>query len=75
MKNFESRYEQIVYKHRNCCAHNTLSYQSNKPDLEFIASEDYDYCNYFFRYSIMVVIDEIFVKLFEEYQRLYNENM
>ena len=29
-----------VYQHRNRCAHNTLSYQSNKPELDSLAEDD-----------------------------------
>lgn len=64
------KYEEIVYKHRNRCAHNTLSYQVNKPDLSVLAGSDYGYHSYFFRFSILILIDEIFMKLFEKYLSL-----
>lgn len=59
-------YELIVYKHRNRCAHNTLSYQSNKPDLDELADPNCDYQNYFFRFSIILVIDFIFSLLYKK---------
>lgn len=62
----KEKYESIVYKHRNRCAHNTLSYQANKPDLKVIANVDYDYNNYFFRYAMIVVVDCIFVSLYKK---------
>lgn len=63
---FKEKYESVVYKHRNRCAHNTLSYQINKPDLNVIAEQDFDYHNYFFRYAMVVVIDNIFVSLYKK---------
>lgn len=61
------KYEEIVYRHRNRCAHNTLSYQINKPDLSVLSGSDYGYHSYFFRFAILILIDEIFIKLFEKY--------
>lgn len=66
-------YESVVYRHRNRCAHNTLSYQINKPDLDFLASNDAVKHNYFLRFSLILVIDRIFVVLFEKYLSLQNE--
>lgn len=63
-------YEKVVYRHRNRCAHNTLSYQVNKPDLSVLSSAEYDYHSYFFRYAIIILIDEMFIKLFEKYLSL-----
>ena len=50
-------FEELVYKHRNRCAHNTLSYQVNKPDLNTLADAEYEYHSYFFRFSILVLMD------------------
>ena len=61
------RYDEIVYKHRNRCAHNTLSYQTNKPDFSVLASSDFSYHSYFFRFAIIILIDEIFMVLFKKY--------
>ena len=58
---------EVVYKHRNRCAHNTLSYQLNKPDLDAFAESGYDFHNYFFRFSIIVLIDNIFIILYKQY--------
>lgn len=66
-------YESVVYRHRNRCAHNTLSYQINKPDLDFLASNDAIRHNYFLRFSLILVIDRIFVVLFEKYLSLQND--
>lgn len=66
-------FEEVVYKHRNRCAHNTLSYQLNKPSLEILAGCEYEFHNYFFRYSILVLIDSIFILLFKKYLSLQPE--
>ena len=66
-------YESVVYRHRNRCAHNTLSYQINKPDLDFLASNEAIKHNYFLRYSLILVIDRVFVVLFEKYLSLQSE--
>lgn len=60
-------YDTIVWKHRNRCAHNLKSYQTNLPDLSVLVNKEYDYENYFFRFSILVLLDEIFMKLYSEY--------
>lgn len=62
----KDKYDAIVYKHRNRCAHNTLSYQVNKPDLNMIANLDYDYHTYFFRFALIVVLDSIFISLYRK---------
>lgn len=66
------RYEKVVYRHRNRCAHNTLSYQVNKPDFSVLASTDFSYHSYFFRFALIVLIDEIFMVLFRKYVSLQN---
>lgn len=66
------RYEELVYRHRNRCAHNTLSYQVNKPDFSVLASTDFSYQSYFFRFALIVLIDEIFMVLFRKYVSLQN---
>ena len=68
-------FEEIVYKHRNRCAHNTLSYQINKPDLNILADNTYEYHNYFFRYAIIIVIDSIYMALFNKYLSLQAERV
>lgn len=66
-------YESVVYRHRNRCAHNTLSYQINKPDFNFLASNDALKHNYFLRFSLILLIDRVFIVLFEKYLSLNNE--
>lgn len=60
-------FEQAVYLYRNQCAHNTQSYQNNLPTLETLASPYYRYCNYFIRFFMLVLIDDVFRYLYRVY--------
>lgn len=60
-------YDEIVYKHRNHCAHNTISYQSDLPSLDILANDEYDNQNYFIRFAILMLIDKIFMTLYSKY--------
>ena len=55
--------------------HNTLSYQTNKPDLDVIAMKDYEYNSYFFRYAIIILIDSILMSLFNKYLTIQPEKV
>ena len=63
-------YTSIVYRHRNRCAHNLKSYQNNLPTLKTLEKSTYVFENYFYRYLLLIILDTIFVKLYEEYTRL-----
>lgn len=61
----------LLYKLRNRCAHNTPSYQLNLPSLKELRDSKYQkYDNIFIFYTTLVIIDEIFRKLFAKYQTL-----
>lgn len=60
-------YEDHLYKQRNRIAHNTQSYQQNLPTLKTLVTEDYKYENYFIFFSILVLIDSIFIELYKKY--------
>ena len=60
-------YKTVVYDHRNRCAHNLKSYQENLPKLNTLINETYLYENYFYRYILLIVLDEIFILLFQKY--------
>lgn len=60
-------YEEHLYRHRNRIAHNTQSYQQNLPTLLTLESEDYKYENYFVHFSILILIDKIFIELYKKY--------
>ncbi|MFC3851290.1 hypothetical protein ACFOSD_06745 [Salinispirillum marinum] len=66
-KSLDEMYTDHLYKHRNRVAHNTFSYQQNLPTLNTLIGGGYIYDNYFVYFSILVLIDNIFIKLYEEY--------
>lgn len=63
----KSEYTNFVYKYRNRCAHNTLSYQHNLPTLDTLAKDDYPWQNYYYRFALLLVLDEIFIRLHRKY--------
>lgn len=66
-KNLQVFYRTIVYDYRNRCAHNLTSYQNNLPTLKTLVEHSFDYENYFFRFAILVLLDEIFMRLYHAY--------
>lgn len=56
-----------LYRHRNRCAHNLLSYQTHLPTLQMLSSPSYKYENYFIRFYVIALIDRIFVRFWREY--------
>lgn len=66
-KKLHSIYTNDVIKHRHKCAHNLTSYQQNLPTFDTMGENDYIYYNYFFRFAILILIDEIFMRLYNEY--------
>lgn len=56
-----------LYYHRNRLAHNTLSYQRNLPTLDSLENAKYGDTNYFVWFYLLVVIDMIVIKLYEEF--------
>ncbi|ENM3830853.1 hypothetical protein LIV01_001840 [Vibrio cholerae] len=63
----------FLYKHRNRIAHNTLSYQQNLPTLKTLFNGNYQYENYFIYFSMLVLIDNIFISLYEQYLKVMNQ--
>ena len=75
--NLVKLYNDLVYLQRNRIAHNTASYQHNLPALESLSSEEYYLHNYFFRFAIILIVDEVFMRLYKVYslatkERLYS---
>lgn len=68
-------YENDVIRHRHRCAHNLTSYQQNLPTLDSLANKDYIYYNYYYRYNILILIDEIFIWLYNKYFKLISEDV
>ena len=65
-------YEGYLYRQRNRIAHNTVSYQQNLPTLKTLVDANYIYENYFLYFSILILIDKIFVELFKKYLNAIN---
>lgn len=64
-----------LYNHRNICAHNTKSYQQNLPTLKTLTSENYRYENYFIWFALLILIDKIFILLFNKYLEVYENSI
>lgn len=67
-------YKDYLYKNRNRIAHNTYSYQQNLPTLKTLLTNDYKYENYFIWFSTLVLIDKIFIALYEKYLAIVDDN-
>lgn len=65
-------YEKRLYKQRNRIAHNTSSYQQNLPTLRTLIEDEYRYDNYFTYFSLLMLIDKIFIALYTKYLELIN---
>lgn len=65
----------FMHDHRNRCAHNLTSYQQDLPTLSTLANPDYIYHNYFFRFAILILIDEIFICLYKKYVEALENNI
>ncbi len=63
-------YNDKLYTHRNSCAHNLKSYQTITPSLTSLAKNDIDEINYFKMFFVLILLDEIFIKAFDEYVKL-----
>ena len=60
-----------LYEYRNRCAHNFSSSQQNLPTLRELASDEYKYENYYVRFSILLVIDRVFIELYRKFSEIY----
>ena len=60
-------FKKHVFVERNRCAHNTRSYQHNLPSIKEMVSPEHKLQNYFLFMSIIILLDEIYRKLFETY--------
>ena len=56
-----------LYRHRNRCAHNLLSYQSNVPKLLYFTKDVDGSDNYFTRILLLCMIDNVFTRMFKFY--------
>lgn len=72
-KEFQFLYTDYTYAQRNRCAHNLVSYQVNLPTLKSLLDEDYRYHNYYLHFSLLILLDEIFVRLYKVYQESFSQ--
>lgn len=56
-----------LYRHRNRCAHNLLSYQNNVPKLDDLIKDDDGSDNYFSRILLICMVDNVFTRMFKYY--------
>lgn len=60
-------YETKVYRYRNRCAHNLRSYQDNLPTFLTLSEENYEGENYFKMFFVLILMDELYMQLYERY--------
>lgn len=62
---------ELLFRHRNRCAHNTTSYQMNYPHLSDLRDLTKQlYSNLFMFCAVLIVIDEQMIRLFEKYMQI-----
>lgn len=67
-------YSEYIYKQRNSCAHNTLSYQQDFLTFEDMQKPYMVYANYFTSFAVILLLDKVFVHLFSSFERLVELN-
>jgi hypothetical protein len=64
----------LLYKHRNRCAHNTLSYQINIPTFQELNNVYVQkYYNIFLFVAILISIDRLLMQVYRKYQKVLIE--
>lgn len=66
-------YDKHVYRYRNRCAHNLFSYQSNKPSMIKLGSQEMILNNIFIDVFIIMLMDATYVELYKHYVQLRNK--
>lgn len=66
-KKLQKFYTDHLYRNRNKIAHNTKSYQHHLPTFNSLKKEEFIYENYFLWFSILILIDHIFIELYMIY--------
>lgn len=66
-KELQDFYSNHVYVHRNRCAHNLMSFQNNLPTLKTLVGKEHIIANYYFYFSVLILLDDIFVRLYKAY--------
>lgn len=61
----------LLYRHRNRCAHNTMSYQNNIPTFQELNDEKIQrYYNVFLFITILIIIDNLFIQVYKKYRNV-----
>lgn len=71
LMSMEDIYTLAVYRFRNQCAHNTTSYQKNIVSFDMMRDVGYIFRNYFVRFFMLLLIDDVFVRYYEKYLSYY----
>ena len=66
-KDLKDFYASVVFRYRNRYAHNLKSYQENLPSLSGLKDGIYEKENYFTMLSILILMDELYMKLYGIY--------
>lgn len=69
----QRRFENVVYRHRNRCAHNTMSYQDNLPTLKELKDSSFLYKTYLFRFYLINMLDQVYIRLYQRYAQLLED--
>lgn len=67
-------YTEYVYRQRNRYAHNLTSYQLNIPTFTQLQKFDTSKNNHFRMFSLLILLDEIFMKYYEKFLRVRREH-
>ncbi|MEE3436103.1 MAG: hypothetical protein VZQ47_11170 [Treponema sp.] len=62
-----------LYEQRNRNAHNLTSYQQNLPSLRSLQKKT-EFENYFHYFTLLIIMDEIYVKLYKQIIKEYKNN-
>lgn len=65
-----SEAHESLHRYRNVCAHNISSYKKDLPTLNTLTQKSYTYDNYFLRFFILICIDLITIRMYDEYNSL-----
>lgn len=72
-KDLKDFYTSVVFRYRNRYAHNLKSYQENLPSLSGLKDGIYEKENYFTMLSILILMDELYMKLYGIYTNCLKE--
>ncbi len=62
----EDAFDSLV-DHRNHCAHNLNSYEQNVPSFFAMQQKKHSFDNYFLRFFLLILMDNLFMCLFQKY--------